>query len=55
MVKDLDAQRAESQSKFQKQSELEKDKARILEEKFKEAQKNVDKSDSKPLRDFDLD
>ena len=55
MVKNLDVQRAESQSKFKKQSELEKDKARILEEKFKEAQKNVDKSDSKPLRDFDLD
>jgi predicted amidophosphoribosyltransferase len=56
MVHDLAEQQKESQSKFKKQKELEKDKARLLAEKFKEAQKNVDKSDgSKPLRDFDLD
>ncbi|NIQ03090.1 MAG: 2-nitropropane dioxygenase [Nitrospinaceae bacterium] len=55
MVKGLDEQRKENQSMFQKQSELQKDKARLLKEKFKEAQKNVDKTDTKPLRDFDLD
>jgi uncharacterized Zn finger protein (UPF0148 family) len=56
MVHDLAEQQKESQSMFQKQQELQKDKARLLAEKFKEAQKNVDKSDdSKPLRDFDLD
>jgi hypothetical protein len=56
MVHDLADHQKESQSMFQKQQELQKDKSRILAEKFKEAQKNVDKSDdSKPLRDFDLD
>ena len=56
MVHDLAEHQKESQSMFQKQQELQKDKARILAEKFKEAQKNVDKSDdTKPLRDFDLD
>ena len=54
MVHDLAEQQKESQSKF-KQKEPEKDNARLLAEKFKEAQKNVDKSDTKPLRDFDLD
>ena len=55
MVHDLAEQQKESQSMFQKQKELEKDKARLLAEKFKEAKKNVDKSDTKPLRDFDLE
>ncbi len=56
MVDDLAEHQRESQSMFQKQKELQKDKSRLLTEKFKEAQKNVDKSDtSKPLRDFDLD
>jgi hypothetical protein len=56
MVHDLAEQQKESQSMFQKQQELQKDKARLLAEKFKEAQKNVDKTDdTKPLRDFDLD
>ncbi len=56
MVHDLAEHQKESQSMFQKQKDLQKDKSRLLTEKFKEAQKNVDKSDSsKPLRDFDLD
>ncbi len=55
MVHDLAEHQNESQSMFQKQKELQKDKARILNEKLKEAQKIVDKSDTKPLRDFDLD
>ncbi len=56
MVHDLAEHQKESQSMFQKQKEKQKDKSRLLTEKFKEAQKNVDKSDSsKPLRDFDLD
>ena len=56
MVHDLAEHQKESQSMFQKQKELQKDKSRLLTEKFKEAQNNVDKSDtSKPLRDFDLD
>ncbi len=55
MVKNLDSQRKEAESLFKQRSEIEKDRTRILDEKFKEAQKNVDKTDDKPLRDFDLD
>ena len=55
MVKDLDNQRKAAESLFKKQSELQKDRARLLDEKFKEAQKSTDKSADKPLRDFDLD
>lgn len=55
MVKDLDKQRQEAQSLFKKQNELQKDRSRLLEEKFKEARKHAGKDSSKPLRDFDLD
>ena len=55
MVKDLNAQRREAEALFKRQNELQKDRSRLLDEKFKEAQKHVDKSDTKPIRDFDLD
>lgn len=55
MVKGLDSQKKERESLFKKQSEIQKDQKRLLDEKFKEAQKHVDKSADKPLRDFDLD
>jgi hypothetical protein len=55
MVKGLDAQKKEQDSLFRKQSELQKEKSRLLDEKFKESQKHVDKSGEKPLRDFDFD
>ncbi len=56
LVKGLDAQRREAEALFKKQNVLQKDRSRLLDEKFKEAQKHIDKSDdSKPLRDFDLD
>ena len=55
MVKGLDNQRKEKESMFKKQSEIQKDRKRLLDEKFKEAQKHVDKSTEKPLRDFDFD
>ena len=55
MVKSLDKQRQEQESLFNKQNEIQKDRKRLLDEKFKEAKKNVDKDKSKPLRDFDLD
>lgn len=55
-IKGYEAHRKESESVFKKQSDLQKERARLLEEKFKEAQKHVDKtSTDKPLRDFDLD
>ena len=55
MVKEHDAHKKEQESLFNKRSEVQKDRGRILEEKFKEAQKNVDKTKDIPLRDIDLD
>jgi len=55
MVKGLDSQKKEQESQFKKQNEAQKERNRLLDEKFKEAQKHVDKSDTRPLRDFDLD
>ena len=55
MVKGLDSQKREQESQFKKQNETQKERNRLLNEKFKEAQKHVDKSDTQPLRDFDLD
>lgn len=55
MVKGLDQHRKEAETLFKKQNEIEKERSRLLDEKFKEAQKHVDKDSPKPLRDFDLD
>lgn len=55
MVKGLESQKKEQQNMFKKHSENLKERDRVLNEIFKESQKHVDKSDEKPLRDFDLD
>ena len=55
MVKDLNTQKHEQEILFKKQNEIQKDRKRLLDEKFKEAKRNVNKDQSKPLRDFDLD
>lgn len=55
MVKEHEAHKKEQESLFNKRSKTQKDRSRLLEEKFKEAQKNVDKSKNIPLRDIDLD
>ena len=55
MVKDHNAHKKEQELIFKKQSDVQKDRNRLLEEKFREAQKNVDKSKDIPLRDIDLD
>ena len=55
MVKEHDAHKKEQESLFNKRSQVQKDRSRILEEKFKEAQKHVDKSKDIPLRDIDFD
>ena len=55
LVKGLDSQRKEKETLFKKQSEIQKERSRLLDEKFKESQKKVDKSGDKPIRDFDLD
>jgi len=55
MVKGLGAQKKEQEALFQKRSDSEKERNRVLDDKFKEAQKHVDKSGDRPLRDFDFD
>lgn len=55
MVKGLDAQKKEQEKLFQKRSESQKERSRVLDDKFKEAQKHVDKSGERPIRDIDLD
>ena len=56
MVKGLDEHKKEAENLFKKKSEAQKERDRLLEEKFQQAQKNVDRSDdSRPLRDFDFD
>ena len=55
MVSQLEAQKADAAKKFDKGIESQKDRARLLEEKFQEALKRADKSD-KPMRNpLDLD
>ncbi len=55
MVKSLDAQKKEQQSLFKKHTQTQKERDRLLEERFKESAKKVDRNVEKPLRDFDLD
>ena len=55
MVKGLSAKQKEQEQLFKQRSETHKDRNRLLDEKFKEAQKNVDLSEDLPLRDIDLD
>ena len=55
MVKGLEGQKKEQQNMFKKHSENLKERDRVLDEIFKESKKHVDKSDEKPLRDFDFD
>jgi len=55
MVKGLSAKQKEQEQLFKKRNETHKDRNRLLDEKFKEAQKHVDLSEDLPLRDIDLD
>jgi len=55
MVRGLETQKSEAAKKFDRQIESQKDRARILEEKFKEALQRADKSDEKPVNPFDMD
>ncbi len=55
MVKGIDTRQKEQEQLFNKRSETHKDRNRLLEEKFKAAQKHVDKSADRPLRDIDFD
>ncbi|HUP62665.1 MAG TPA: 2-nitropropane dioxygenase [Thermoanaerobaculia bacterium] len=55
MVANLETQKSEAAKKFDKQIESQKDRARILEEKFREALQRAEKSDEKFVNPMDLD
>ena len=55
MVSNLETQKGEMEKFFEKQMESQKDRSRILEEKFKEAMQRADKSDKPPINPMDLD
>ena len=55
MVASLQTQKSEMDKFFDKQIESQKDRARILEEKFKEAMERADKSEKPLINPMDLD
>ncbi len=55
MVSNLETQKSEAAKRFDKQIESQKDRSRILEEKFKEALQRAEKSDEKIVNPMDLD
>ena len=55
MVAGLETQRSEAARRFEKQIESQKDRSRILEEKFREALERAEKSEEKFVNPFDLD
>lgn len=56
MVAGLESQKTEAEKRFERELELQKDRSRLLEEKFKEAMKRVDKNDkTKPFNPMDMD
>ena len=56
MVKGYESHKEESEGHFNKQNNLQKERSRLLDEMFNEAQKKVDKNSiEKPLRDIDFD
>jgi hypothetical protein len=55
MVAGLETQKSESAKRFEKQIESQKDRSRILEEKFKEALERAEKSTTKHINPMDLD
>ena len=55
MVKGLESQKTEAERRFERQLEAQKDRGRILEERFKEAMERAEKSDEKFVNPFDLD
>ena len=55
MVAGLESQKSEAAKRFDKQLESQKDRARILEEKFKEALERAEKSDEKYINPMDMD
>lgn len=55
MVSNLESQKSEAEKRFDKQLESQKDRARFLEERFKEAMQRAGKSDEKYVNPMDMD
>jgi len=55
MVANLDTQKSEMARRFEKQLESQKDRGRILEERFKEAMQRAEKDDKPLVNPLDLD
>jgi hypothetical protein len=55
MVAGLESQKSEAAKRFDRQLESQKDRARILEERFKEALERAEKSDEKYVNPLDMD
>jgi hypothetical protein len=55
MVAGLETQKSEAAKRFDRQLESQKDRARILEEKFKAAIEQAEKSDEKYVNPMDMD
>jgi uncharacterized protein YPO0396 len=55
MVMNLEAQKSEMQKRFDRQIESQKDRARILDERFREAMERAEKSDKPYINPFDVD
>lgn len=55
MVAGLETQKIDASKRFDRQLESQKDRARILEEKFKAALEQAEKSDEKYVNPMDMD
>jgi hypothetical protein len=55
MVAGLESQKSEAAKRFDRQLESQKDRSRILEEKFKAALEQAEKSDEKYVNPMDMD
>ena len=55
MVAGLESQKSEMQARFDREMASQKDRARILEEKFKEALQRAEKSETPVVNPMDLD
>ena len=55
MVAGLESQKSEMEKKFDREIASQKDRSRILEEKFREAMERAEKSDKPVINPMDLD
>jgi hypothetical protein len=55
MVAGLEAQKSEMQARFEREMASQKDRGRLLEEKFQEALQRAEKSDKPVVNPMDLD